>query len=103
MHSVDLRRLLSLQVSHIYRSNVGEKSGILPKVNFLEKGRSVSFRIQGIEGKQVLSTITLQQTGWLAIILVFGPKGLILRSSMALIPTETTPISHEGKIHRFEL
>ena len=48
----------------------------------------------------MLSTITLQQTGWLAIILVFGPKGLVLRSSMALIPTETSSIFHEGKIHR---
>ena len=51
MYSIDLRRLLSLQVSHIYHSNVGRKSGILPKVNFLEKGRSVSFKIQGIEGE----------------------------------------------------
>ena len=48
----------------------------------------------------MLATITLQQTGWLAIILVFGPKGLVLRSSMALIPTETSSIFLEWKIHK---
>ena len=48
----------------------------------------------------MLATITQQQTGWLAIILVFGPKGLVLRLGMALIPTETSSIFREGKIHR---
>ena len=45
------------------------------------------------KGKQVLATITLLQTGWLAITLVFGPKGLVLRSSQALIPTVMISIS----------
>jgi hypothetical protein len=35
----------------------------------------------------------------LASILVFGTKSLVLGSSMALIPTETSSIFHEGKIH----
>ena len=34
---------------------MGGKSGIIPKVNFSEKGRSVSFRIQGIEGETSVS------------------------------------------------
>ena len=55
-----------------------------------ETGRSVSSRIQGGGGKQVLASITLQKIGCLATKLVFGTKGLVLGSSMALIPTETT-------------
>ena len=37
----------------------------------------------------MVAPIVLQQTGWLASVLVFGPKDLVLGSSMALIPTET--------------
>ena len=60
MHSVDLRQLLSLRVSHIYHSNMGGKSGIIPKVNFSEKGRSVSFGIQGIEGETSVNNYNRQ-------------------------------------------
>ena len=55
-----------------------------------ETGRSVSSRIQGEGGKQVLAFITLQKIEYLASKLVFGTNGLVLGSSMALIPTETT-------------
>jgi hypothetical protein len=55
-----------------------------------EIGRSVSSRIQGGRGKQVLASITLQKIECLASKLVFGTNGLVLGSSMALIPTETT-------------
>ena len=55
-----------------------------------ETGRSVSSRTQGGGRKQVLASITLQKIECLASKLVFGPKGLVLGSSMALIPTETT-------------
>ena len=55
-----------------------------------ETGRSVRRRIQGGGGKQVLASITLQKIEYLASKLVFGTKGLVLGSSMALIPTETT-------------
>jgi len=79
----------TFKVSHDYRSSVGgygkDSSGQL-----YETGRSVSSRIQGGGGKQVLAFITLQKIECLASNLVFGPKGLVLGSSMALIPTETT-------------
>jgi len=55
-----------------------------------ETGRSVSSRIQGRGGKQVLESITLQKIECLASQLVFGTNGLVLGSSMAMIPTETT-------------
>jgi hypothetical protein len=63
-----------------------------PNGQLYETGRSVSSRIQGEGGKQVLASITLQKIECLASKLVFGPKGLVLGSSMALIPTETTQI-----------
>ena len=63
----------------------------------------VSIRIQGNGGKQVLAPIVLQQTGWSASIIVFGPKGLVLESSMDLIPTETILIFYEGNIYRYKL
>jgi hypothetical protein len=40
----------------------------------------------------VLAPIILPQTGCLASKLVFGSNGLVLGSSMALIPTETISI-----------
>ena len=45
----------------------------------------------------MLAPIVLQQIGWLASILVFGPKGLVLGSSMALIPTKMIDDFLEGK------
>jgi len=55
-----------------------------------ETGRSISSRVQGRGGKQVLAFITLQKIAGLASKLVFGTNGLILGSSMALIPSELT-------------
>ena len=54
-------------------------------------------------GNQVLVAMTPLQIECLASTLVFGTKGLVLRSSMALIPTETISIFLEGKIHRYDL
>jgi hypothetical protein len=54
-------------------------------------------------GNQVLAPIILPQIGCLASKLVFGPNGLVLGSSMALIPTEMISIFLEGKIHRYDL
>ena len=48
----------------------------------------------------MLVAMTPLQIECLASKLVFGTKGLVLRSSMALIPTETSSIFREGKIHR---
>ena len=45
----------------------------------------------------MLAPIVLQQAGWLAFILMFGPKGLILGLSMALTPTEMIHDFLEGK------
>ena len=45
----------------------------------------------------MLAPIDLQQTEYLASILVFGPKGLILGSSMALIPNEMIHDFLKGK------
>ena len=57
----------------------------------------VEFKVK--TGNQVLVTMTPLQIECLASTLVFGTKGLVLRSSMALIPTETSSIFLEGKIH----
>ena len=59
-------------------------------------GRLDSIKTQG-GGKQVLAPIVLQQTRCLASILVFGPKSLVLGSSMALITTKTIHDFLEGK------
>jgi len=61
----------------------------------------VEFKVK--TGNQVLVAMTPLQIECLASTLVFGTKGLVLRSSMALIPTETSSIFHEGKIPQNEL
>ena len=58
----------------------------------------VEFKVK--TGNQVFVTMTPLPIECLASKLVFGTKGLVLRSSMALIPTETSSIFREGKIHR---
>ena len=98
MHSVDLRQLLSLRVSHIYHSNVGGKSGIL-RSTFQKREGQLASEFKAEMGNQVLVAMTPLQIECLASKLVFGTKGLVLWSSMALIPTETSSIFLEGKIH----
>ena len=48
----------------------------------------------------MLVAMTPLQIECLASTLVFSTKGLVLGSSMALIPTETSSVFLEGKIHR---
>jgi hypothetical protein len=78
-------------LTHVLTSMGGNGAGSL-LVNFPKIGGSVSTRIQGEGGKQVLAPTVLQQTGYLASRLLFGPKGLVLRPSMALIPIVMIPI-----------
>ena len=68
--------------------------------NFLDRDGQLVVEFKVKTGNQVLVAMSPLQIECLASKLVFGTKGLILRSSMALIPTETSSIFCEGKIHR---
>jgi hypothetical protein len=81
---------------------VGGKGVYFIKVNFPCLGRPVSRRIQGGEGNKCLYPKFYSRQDVLASKLVFGSMGLVLGSSMALIPPETTSIFLEGKIHRYD-
>jgi len=76
-----------------YRSTFHDREGQLAVE--LKAERKSTYYIK--PGGKVLAPIVLQQTGWLASILVFGPKGLILGSSMALIPTKMIHDFLKGK------
>ena len=75
---------------------MGGKGKVLYRSTFHNRGLS-QHQNSRWRGKQVLAPIVLQQTGWLASILVFGPKGLVLGSSTAPIPTKMIHDFLKGK------